>query len=191
MKHLKSLFLITFVSLCFHVAAQEGVGIGNWRTHMPYGNVIDVELLGSKVYAATNYELFTYDKDDGSIQILNKINGLSDIGISVIRRNPTLDILMVAYANANIDLIDKQGNIYNMSDIKDKNILGNKTINNVAFKGGMAYVACGFGIVVLPLFFFLFKLNNDENLKSLVTHDALKRTITIWQIFLPGPLIIH
>lgn len=151
MKHLKSLFLITFVSLCFHVAAQEGVGIGNWRTHMPYGNVIDVELLGSKVYAATNYELFTYDKDDGSIQILNKINGLSDIGISVIRRNPTLDILMVAYANANIDLIDKQGNIYNMSDIKDKNILGNKTINNVAFKGGMAYVACGFGIVVFDL----------------------------------------
>lgn len=151
MKHLKSLYLITFVSLCFHVAAQEGVGIGNWRTHMPYGNVIDVELLGSKVYAATNYELFTYDKDDGSIQILNKINGLSDIGISVIRRNPTLDILMVAYANANIDLIDKQGNIYNMSDIKDKNILGNKTINNVAFKGGMAYVACGFGIVVFDL----------------------------------------
>lgn len=151
MKHLKSLFLITFVSLCFHVAAQEGVGIGNWRTHMPYGNVIDVELLGSKVYAATNYELFTYDKDDGSIQILNKINGLSDIGISVIRRNPTLDILMVAYANANIDLIDKQGNIYNMSDIKDKNILGNKTINNIAFKGGMAYVACGFGIVVFDL----------------------------------------
>ena len=151
MKHLKSLFLITFVSLCFHVAAQEGVGIGNWRTHMPYGNVIDVELLGSKVYAATNYDLFTYDKDDGSIQILNKINGLSDIGISVIRRNPTLDILMVAYANANIDLIDKQGNIYNMSDIKDKNILGNKTINNVAFKGGMAYVACGFGIVVFDL----------------------------------------
>lgn len=151
MKHLKLLFLITFVSLCFHVAAQEGVGIGNWRTHMPYGNVIDVELLGSKVYAATNYELFTYDKDDGSIQILNKINGLSDIGISVIRRNPTLDILMVAYANANIDLIDKQGNIYNMSDIKDKNILGNKTINNVAFKGGMAYVACGFGIVVFDL----------------------------------------
>lgn len=151
MKHLKSLFLITFVSLCFHVAAQEGVGIGNWRTHMPYRNVIDVELLGSKVYAATEYELFTYDKDDNSIQILNKINGLSDIGISTIRRNPTLDLLMVAYTDANIDLIDKQGNVFNMSDIKDKNILGNKTINSITFKGELAYVACGFGIVVFDL----------------------------------------
>jgi streptogramin lyase len=151
MNHLKSLFIIILVSLVFHASAQEGVGIGNWRTHMPYGNVIDVELLGSKVYAATNYELFTYDKEDGAIQILNKINGLSDIGISTIRRNPTLDLLMVAYTNANIDLIDKQGNIFNLSDIKDKNILGNKTINNIVFKGGLAYVACGFGIVVFDL----------------------------------------
>ncbi len=30
----------------------------------------------------------------------------------------------------------------------------------------------------LPLFFFLFKLNNDEELRNIVTHDALKRTIT-------------
>jgi hypothetical protein len=64
--------------------AQEGVGIGKWRTHMPYFEVIDVELLGPKVYAATPYELFTYDKEDNSLQILNKINGLSDIGISKI-----------------------------------------------------------------------------------------------------------
>ena len=35
----------------------------------------------------------------------------------------------------------------------------------------------------LPLFFFLFKLNNDENLRSLVTHDALKRTITNLYIY--------
>ena len=131
--------------------AQNTVAIGNWRTHMPYQNVISVEQLGSKIYAATNYELFYYDMDDNSIQILNKINYLSDIQVSKIRHNTTLDILVVAYANANIDLIDKQGNVYNMSDIKDKNILGNKTINDVTFVDELAYVACGFGIVVYDL----------------------------------------
>lgn len=131
--------------------AQDGVGIGNWRTHMPYQNVIGVETLGTTVYAATDYELFTYDKEDGSIRILNKINKLSDIGISKISRCPELDLLVVAYTSANIDLIDKQGNVSNMSDIKDKNILGNKTINNVTFKGKLAYFACGFGIVVFDL----------------------------------------
>ena len=131
--------------------AQDGVSIGNWRTHMPYQNVIGVEKLGSKVYAATNYELFTYDTDDNSLQILNKINKLSDIGISKIRRNESLDLLVVAYTDANIDLIDRQGNVVNMSDIKDKNILGNKNINNITFKGELAYFACGFGIVVFDL----------------------------------------
>ena len=150
MNHLKIFLLLLASSLGISAVAQ-GVGIGNWRTHMPYQNVIGVEMLGSKVYAATDYELFTYDTDDNSLQILNKINRLSDIGISKISRNPTLDLLVVAYTNANIDLIDKQGNVFNMSDIKDKIILGNKTINDVVFKDEKAYFACGFGIVVYDL----------------------------------------
>lgn len=150
MKHLK-LFLLLLVSSLGINAIAQGIGIGNWRTHMPYQNVIGVEMLGSKVYAATDYELFSFDTDDNSLQILNKINCLSDIGISKISCNPTLDLLVVAYDNANIDLIDKQGNVFNMSDIKDKNIIGNKTINDVVFKNEQAYFACGFGIVVYDL----------------------------------------
>ena len=99
----------------------------------------------------TEYELFYYDKEDNSIHILNKVNGLSDIGISTIRYNESRQKLFVAYTNANVDLIDKEGNITNMSDIKDKNIMGNKSINNVQFDGDLAYVACGFGIVVFDL----------------------------------------
>lgn len=151
MKRFRTLLLILLLPLGWSALAQNGVGIGNWRTHMPYQNVIGVEMLGSKVYAATDYELFTYDKEDNSIRILNKINLLSDIGISKMCRNEALDLLVVAYTDANIDLIDKQGNVVNMSDIKDKNILGNKTINNIAFKGELAYFACGFGIVVFDL----------------------------------------
>ena len=151
MKSLKHLFILILSMGALHLAAQEGVGIGEWRTHMPYQQVIDVELLGDKVYAATNYELFTYDEEDGSISIMNKINSLSDIGIATIRRHPDLDVLMVAYTNANIDLLDADGEVVNMSEIKDKTILGNKTINNIVFKDEFAYVACGFGIVVFDL----------------------------------------
>ena len=133
------------------VLAQEAISIGNWRTHLPYRKVIDVEPVGQIIYAATEYELFYYDKEDNSINIMNKVNGLSDIGISKIRYNESQRKLFVAYTNANVDLIDRDGNIINMSEIKDKNILGNKSINNVRFDGNLAYVACGFGIVVFDL----------------------------------------
>lgn len=151
MNRTRYFFSLFFLLLGLQAFAQDGIAIGQWRTHMPYQKVIGVELFGDKVYAATPYELFTYDKEDNSIQIMNKIHGLSDIGISKIRLNESLDLLMVAYTNANIDLIDRGGNVYNMSDIKDKNILGNKTINDVVFQDNLAYVACGFGIVVFDL----------------------------------------
>ena len=131
--------------------AQNEVSIGHWRTHLPYQKVIAVEPVGNLVYAATEYELFYYDKEDNSIHILNKINGLSDVGISTMNYCEAQNKLLIAYTNANVDLIDQEGNISNMSDIKDKNIVGNKSINHVFFDGNLAYVACGFGIVVFDL----------------------------------------
>ena len=152
MKYLKIFTLIIASWLVSaNLFAQDGISIGNWRTHLPYQKVIAVEPVGNKIYAATEYELFYYDTQDNSINILNKINGLSDIGISTMRYNTSQRKLFVAYTNANVDLIDSEGNIKNMSDIKDKNIVGNKSINNVFCNGDLAYVACGFGIVVFDL----------------------------------------
>ena len=151
MKKLRFTLIIAAWLVSTLAFAQDGVSIGNWRTHLPYQKVIGVEPVGNKIYAATQYELFYYDTEDNSINILNKINGLSDIGISTIGYNESQRKLFVAYTNANVDLIDHDGNIHNMSDIKDKNIVGNKSINHVYFNGDLAYVACGFGIVVFDL----------------------------------------
>ena len=148
-KKIYTLLLSCFLAAC--AFAQNEVSIGNWRTHLPYHKVIAVEPVGNLIYAATEYELFYYDKDDNSVRILNKINGLSDVGISTMGYCESQRKLFVAYTNANVDLIDREGNISNMSDIKKKNIVGNKSINNVFFDGNLAYVACGFGIVVFDL----------------------------------------
>jgi len=151
MKQLNLLALIIMMATSLASFAQDGVGIGNWRTHLPYQKVIDVEPVGNKIYAATPFELFYYDTQDNSINILNKINGLSDIGISTIAYNESQRKLFVAYTNANVDLVYNDGTIKNMSDIKDKNFVGSKNINSVFFDGDLAYVACGYGIVVFDL----------------------------------------
>ena len=151
MKQLNLLALIIMMASSLASFAQDGVGIGNWRTHLPYQKVIDVEPVGNKIYAATPFELFYYDTQDNSINILNKINGLSDIGISTIAYNESQRKLFVAYTNANVDLVYNDGTIKNMSDIKDKNFVGSKNINSVFFDDDLAYVACGFGIVVFDL----------------------------------------
>ena len=136
MNRLKTFTLLLSIFFSTFGFAQDGVSIGNWRTHLPYQKVIAVEPVGNLIYAATEYELFTYDKEDNSIHILNKINGLSDVGISTMGYCESQHKLFVAYTNANVDLIDSNGNISNMSDIKDKNIVGNKSINHVFFDVG-------------------------------------------------------
>jgi len=135
--------------MSFNISAQN-IGIGEWRTHLPYQKVIDVDVWNSKTYAATPFDLFIYDQDDNSISLLNKVNGLSDIGVSAIEFNADYEVLLVAYSNTNVDLIHADG-ISNISDIKDKELIGNKTINNILFIDKYAYLSCGFGIVVLDI----------------------------------------
>jgi streptogramin lyase len=126
------------------------IAIGEWRDHLPYKRTIAVAEAGQRIYCATEYSLFYYDKNDNSIGRFSKVNGLSDIGISAMAYNEDYKTLMIAYTNANIDLI-KGDRIVNISDIKRKQILGNKTINNITFIGSRAYLSCGFGIVVLDV----------------------------------------
>jgi len=133
----------------FFLKAQE-FGIGQWRDHLPYKKCIAVEDAGERVYAATSYAIFYYNKSDNSVNRLSKINGLSDIGISQIAFHAVTQSLVIAYSNANIDII-KDGRIINISDIKRKQIVGNKSINNIFLDANYAYLLCGFGIVVLDV----------------------------------------
>ena len=143
-----------FISFSFFLATITSIaqttGIGQWRDHLPYSQCIGVKEVGTRIYCATPYSIFYYDKEDNSIQRINKINGLSDIGISAMNYSNSYKTLVIAYTNANIDLI-KNNTIINISDIKRASILGNKTINNIFFIGQYAYLCCGFGIVVLDV----------------------------------------
>jgi len=131
--------------------AAQGIGIGQWRDHLPYDYATNVEEFKNYVFASTPYSLFYYDKDFNSVHRLSKVNGLSDLGVSDISYNPEKKILVVAYANTNVDLIQEGLTVINIPDIKRKEILGNKTINSIMNYDQYAYLSCGFGIVVVNL----------------------------------------
>jgi hypothetical protein len=142
-KYFTPLFLIIGL-LSF---AQE-ISIGEWRDELPYKEAIAVGASESTVYSVTPYSLFTLNKKDNTMRRYSKINGLSDFGISTLEYSDEKDVVFIAYSNTNIDLI-KNGNIINISDIKRKQILGKKSINNVYFDKEIAYLSCGFGIVLI------------------------------------------
>lgn len=135
------LLLISFIS-------NSQVKVGEWRDHLSYDDINSVTKVGSIVYASNGSGLLKYNEGDNSIEKLTKINGLSDVGVKLLRKNDYNNCVLVIYNNTNIDLIKPDGRILNFSDIKRKIIQGKKYINEVYFKDNLAYISCGFGIVV-------------------------------------------
>ncbi len=150
MKIRTGIILTLLLALFLPFTLQSQIAIGQWREHLPYSKTIGVTDAGNLVFCATPYSLFYFEKSENSIQRLTKVNGLSDIGVSTIAYNEAYKTLVIAYTNANIDLV-KGNTIVNISDIKRKPILGNKNINSIMFIDQFAYLACGFGIVVLDI----------------------------------------
>ncbi len=142
-------FFSFFIFLLLN-SAHGQIRIGEWRDHYPYRQSISLTDQGDMIFCATEKALFSFHKEDYSIAKFSQVQGLSDIRISFIKYNSENHILLVAYQNGNLDLI--QGDkVINLSDIYRSSVAGKKTIYNALFIGNLAYLSCDFGIVVLDL----------------------------------------
>lgn len=143
----KVLFLLLTVSH-FYLSAQQA--IGTWRDHVAFNCINKVLALDDKVYVAGFNGMFMFDRMSHAITPMTKSTGLSDVGVQCFAYDTMTNYLVVAYSNANIDLIYND-EVYNLSDIKRSDIPGDKSVYNITFNSGCAYLACGFGIVVIDL----------------------------------------
>ena len=76
-----------------------GQSIGSWQTHVNYRSAQALEVVNNKVYAATRFGFFYYDKATGETTTLSKNDGLSDVGISRLHYMPESGRLLIAYRN--------------------------------------------------------------------------------------------
>jgi len=145
----KLLFILLLLISKPAISTAQDIPIGTWRDHLPYSDAVSVSYGDGIIYCATNSAVFLYDKSDMTIDRLNLVNGLSDIGLSKIKYNSYNKKTIIAYTNGNIDILDGNKNITNLSFIKNSNIAGSKTINHIHIVGKLAYLSTDFGIVVL------------------------------------------
>ncbi len=147
---IKNVLALAILFLIGFQLNSQSVPLGNWKDYSPYRDIISVVKSGNVVYGATANGVLAWNVSDNTTENLNKVNALSDIGISQIKYSSQYNYLIVAYINGNVDLVG-ENNTINISDIKKSSIIGDKSIYNVFIKGKLAYFSCGFGIVVLDL----------------------------------------
>lgn len=142
------LFFLLFVMFYPWLFAQQAVG--SWKDHIALNKVNAIQVFDDLVYASAENGILMVDRTSQNSTTFSKSNGLSDVGVQCFLYDRSSKCLVVAYSNSNVDLIfgDK---IFNVSDIKRSEIPGDKSVNSICFYNNCAYLACGFGIVVIDL----------------------------------------
>lgn len=152
---IKSVFIIVFLLGNIPCLKAQDIPIGTWQDHLSYNNGVSVTYGNGVAYCASQSAIFSYDNGEKTIERLNLISGLSDIEVSSIKFNPYNNKLILGYKNGNIDIIDANKSITNLAFIKNNsNVSGIKSINHIYLINQFAYLATGFGIVVI---------NTDKN----------------------------
>ena len=183
------------------VVAVATANAGTWKIHNYYTNQIQNTFdTGDKVYYLNCYSLFMFDKASSKTIALSRQNILSDNRIRQIYYDWENKLLFVAYYSSNIDVIDAEGHVTNISGLKDIVVpvhnysfnmsntdegygalsgYTSKLINDINFADGMAYVAIGYGYVVI-----------DESTLRIVKSYDLGMNITINSVVVIGKTML-
>ena len=182
-----------------------GIGMSDaatWKLHCLYvanqtKNLYDT---GKKVYYLNSGQLYQFDKESQTTYLLSSQNALSDYTISNIYYDWEYDLLFVAYSNSDIDVINGDGKVTNISNIKDvvipsrsytvtyddngnlESYVGTsiKAINDITFKDGIAYVAAGYGYVTI----------DEKTLRVIRNYDFNNGTINVNSVGMVGDKLV-
>lgn len=142
--------LILFILLPLSGYSQELLQ-GEWRDHLSYRTCYRIAEMNDLIYCSAESGLISFDKNTYELRKHSKTTGLSDVQIKTIAHSEEANCLIVGYSNGNIDLLYEGESPVNISDIKRRIMTADKSINKIYINGQTAYLACGFGIVVLNL----------------------------------------
>ena len=192
-KHL--VFLVLMMIAIFNANAVT------WKIHSSYcstaakmQNIFDT---GDKVYYLNSGNLFQFDKATSTLVALNKQNMLSDYIISQIYYDWEYNLLFIAYTNSNIDIIDGNGKVTNINSVKNKvmslhnyvisyddngsntTTYTGKEIRDINFGKGKAYVAVGYGFLII-----------DEEKLEIEKEVLIKQTVTVNSVAMMGDTLL-
>jgi ligand-binding sensor domain-containing protein len=137
---------ICFITISIHHFTGQSA-IGQWADHLSYRNCFKTDVSENFIYGVSATGFFTIEKSTNSINKYSRVNLLSDYGISsfkLLEKNN----FAIGYLNGNIDLF-WGGKLFNIPDLKLKNIPGSKKINQFLLFNQMIYCSTDFGIVVV------------------------------------------
>lgn len=140
--------LTAAAALISQTAAAQTV-TGTWEMLPGYSTPSKIVETPEYVYVQSASSLCGYDKTTGEVLALNATNRLNGNNVKNFWYNPEEGYMFVLHTDENIDLVYDDGRTINVPDLRDATITVDKTVNDVGFAGGKAYVATRSGMLVI------------------------------------------
>ncbi len=147
-------FLLAVISGPSRILGQT-LPLGGWQSHFNYLSTKQVVEAGSRVYSASYNGLFSVNTETRETRTLSKPDGLSNAGISTMGYLPSARLLLLSYRNGTIDFVylneqsePDQVETWDLLN-ETQGLPADKAIRRIVFRENLAYIATGFGVLVL------------------------------------------
>ena len=141
-----------YVSYDMYDDEEHSGMMGSWTLHFAYRDVTAIAVSAEKAYGLSEGALFSVSRADEEMRYCNRLSGLSDANIASIAYDDVTRQLLILYANGNFDVLNDEGDVWNIADLQTKQLSGtSKQANAVTMYGGYAYLAMPFGIMQINL----------------------------------------
>ncbi len=148
MRRIITILLLIIVNSQFSILNSQT--IGEWKLYPSYMIATQNATIGSRVYGLMSGNLLCYDTEDQSVETYNRLEHLNDVKISHIEACKQARTLVIVYSNGNIDMMDVEGNVWNLPGLKNSTE-SNKKVNGLCVEGTTAYLCTNFGFMKLDV----------------------------------------
>lgn len=148
---MRSLLSLCLWLLCVALCRADMVP-GSWRVRPVWsGAPQSVVETPEKVYFMIGGSLFERDKESEELRPYTVAEGCGAYGAVRMAYSTSAKMLAVAYESGHVDLIDREGTIVPMPEIRDAEDVDDRTINDMTVDGDDCYLATAFGVVKINL----------------------------------------
>ncbi|OUR94011.1 ABC transporter substrate-binding protein [Flavobacteriales bacterium 34_180_T64] len=145
---------LTLIVLIFSFAGYAQDYSTLWEGYFSYYDIKDVTRGNTKVFAASENAVFSYDVETNELETITTVNGLSGETITTIMYSEIYQVLLIGYENGLIEIVsDTDDDILSVVDILEKETISPsiKQINHFNEHEGLVYISTNYGISVYDL----------------------------------------
>lgn len=145
---MNKLFIIIISLLMFPIMMADN---NQWEIFNTYNTYSQLEEHNGRLYVRSGNAVFFTQPDLAETSSFTQMEGLSSSTIQLIAKCEDLNSLVFVHSDGIVDILNSDDEIISINELKNKSIVGSKTINHATVCGKLLYLACGFGFVEIDL----------------------------------------